>query len=79
MPSGSPGFPGAPTEGEEPMADPQIQVSDQEIQKIIDENEAGTADLMAVYERAEASYMAALTAEPVGVVSPASTDSIPTR
>jgi len=61
------------------MTDPQIQVSDQEIQKIINENEAGTADLMAVYERAEASYMAALTAEPAGVVSPASTDSIPSR
>ena len=59
------------------MTDPQIQVSDQEIQKIINENEAGTADLMAVYERAEDSYMAALT--PAGVVSPASTDSIPSR
>lgn len=56
-----------------------IQVSDQEIQKIIEENEAGTADLMAVYERAEASYMAALTAGAPGVVSPASADSTPTR
>lgn len=61
------------------MANQRIQVSDQEIQKIIDENEAGTADLMAVYERAEASYMTALTVGPPGVVSPASTDSIPTR
>jgi hypothetical protein len=60
------------------MADTQIQVSDEEIQNIIDTNEAGTADLMVAYERIEASYMAAVAPAP-GEVLPASTDSIPHR
>lgn len=59
---------------------PQIRVSDKDIQKIIDENEAGTADLMAVYERAEASYVAAVSQgyQPPSIY-PASTDSVPQR
>ena len=56
-----------------------IRVSDEDIQKIIDANEAGTADLMAVYERAEAGYMAAVTpqAPPTTAAYPASSDSVP--
>jgi hypothetical protein len=59
---------------------PQIRVSDEEIQKIIDENQAGTADLMAVYERAEASYMAAFSANPPDQqVYPVGTNTAPSR
>ncbi len=54
-----------------------IKVSDQDIQKIIDANEAGTADLMAVYERAEANYMAAVSQAPHETAHQASTDSVP--
>jgi hypothetical protein len=43
------------------MADNKgIKVSDEDIQEIIDANEAGTADLMAVYESAEARYFEAV-------------------
>lgn len=55
----------------------QDRVTDADIQRIVDENVAGTADLMTVYERAEASYMAAAT-EPdcSGQVDPGSADSV---
>lgn len=73
----APAIPGRGERERSTMAEHHIQVSDDEIQRIIDENEAGIADLMAVYEPAEASYMAALTVGPPGGVSPASTESIP--
>lgn len=60
------------------MADqPNLRVSDKDIQKIIEENEAGTADLMAIYERAEASYIAAISHSQNFAPHPASTDSVP--
>ena len=60
----------------------EIRVSDQDIQKIIDENEAGTADLMAFYESAEASYIAAAQAaaivdRPATAAYPASSHTTP--
>lgn len=57
-----------------------IKVSDEDIQKIIDANQAGTADLMAFYESAEASYLAAAQADqphPLTAAYPASSDTIP--
>jgi len=59
-----------------------IKVSDEDIQKIIDTNEAGTADLMTFYESAEASYVAAAAASapedsPQTAAYPTSTDSTP--
>jgi len=57
-----------------------IKVSDEDIQKIIDANQAGTADLMAFYESAEASYVAAAEAampHPPTAAYPASSDTIP--
>lgn len=61
-----------------------IKVSDEDIQKIIDANQAGTADLMAFYETAEASYLAAAQAatpqdRPSTAAYPASSDTIPLR
>jgi hypothetical protein len=59
-----------------------IKVSDEDIQKIINANEAGTADLMTFYESAEASYVAAAAASasedsPQTAAHPTSTDSTP--
>lgn len=61
-----------------------IKVSDENIQKIIDANQAGTADLMAFYESAEASYVAAAQAatpqnHPPTAAYPASSGTIPLR
>jgi hypothetical protein len=54
---------------EEPMGDtkPEPQVNDADVQAIIDQGEAGVADLMAAYEPYEQTYFAAVRSDTVGV------------
>lgn len=75
----------APAGKEEAMAKNQgIKVSDEDIQEIIDANEAGTADLMAIYESAEARYFEAVNgampkATPSTAAYPAGISTAPLR
>jgi hypothetical protein len=59
------------------MMETDREVTDRDIERIIEENEPGVADAMAAYERVATPYFAAVTPEQTGPVYTTTTTSAP--